>query len=219
MLTLSLLLWTGCGGDKPPAPEADRARALAEMERLTAAAPVAETPPAVEGAALVPIEITWEGVGLLHQSYFSDREAMTALSVALAPYLTGPVQLFIRYDNKTFQGQLRVRVPPSGFLRPPAESGQSIDLAALAPITTALASYRRAIASRFDVRVDGFSVGLELYRGPSICVIGVGGAPPPDGRVVSPCVQVNGVEICGEPSATGVSFAEDRLKKIADCFP
>ena len=37
-----------------------------------------EAPPAVEGAALVPIEITWEGVGLLHQSYFSDREAMTA---------------------------------------------------------------------------------------------------------------------------------------------
>ena len=72
---------------------------------------------------------------------FAVREAMTALSVALAPYLTGPVQLFIRYDNKTFQGQLRVRVPPSGFLRPPAESGQSIDLAVLAPITTALASY------------------------------------------------------------------------------
>jgi hypothetical protein len=191
----------GCGGDEAPAPEADRARVEAEMERLTGAAPAPEAPPAAEGAALVPVEITWEGVGLLHQSYFSDREAMTALSVALAPQLAGPVQLFIRYDNKTFQGQIRVRVPPGGFLRPPAESGLSINLAGLAPITTALASYRRAIASRFDVRVDGFSVGIELYRGPSICLIGVGGPPPPDGRVVSPCVQVNGVEICGEPSA------------------
>ncbi|MEY3212693.1 MAG: hypothetical protein RIT28_3174 [Pseudomonadota bacterium] len=189
------------------------------MERLTAAAPAPEAPPAVEGAALVPVEITWEGVGPLHQSYFSDREAMTALSVALAPLLNGPVQLFIRYDNKTFQGQLRVRVPPGGFLRPPAESGRSIDLAALAPITTALASYRRAIASRFDVRVDGFAVGIELYRGPTSCVIGVGGAPPPDGRVVSPCVRVNGAEICGEPSASGVTFSEENLKKVADCLP
>ena len=189
------------------------------MERLTAAGPAPAAPPAVEGAALVPIEITWEGVGLLHQSYFSDREAMTALSVALAPSLAGPVQLFIRYDNKTFQGQLRVRVPPGGLLRPPAESGESIDLAALAPITTALASYRRAIASRFDVRVDGFSVGIELYRGPTSCVIGVGGAPPPDGRVVSPCVRVNGVEICGQPSASGVAFSADNFKKIEGCFP
>jgi hypothetical protein len=189
------------------------------MERLTAAAPVPEAPPAVEGAALVPVEITWEGVGPLHQSYFSDREAMTALSAALAPHLNGPVQLFIRYDNKTFLGQIRVRVPPGGFLRPPTESGRSLALAELAPITTALGSYRRAIASRFDVRVDGFAIGLELYRGPSICVIGVGGAPPPDGRVVSPCVVVNGVERCGEPSASGVTFGEEAFKQVSDCLP
>jgi hypothetical protein len=121
----------GCGGETAPAPETDRATAEAKMERLTAAAPAPSAPPPIEGAALVPVEITWEGVGLLHQSYFSDREAMTGLSVALAPLLAGPVQLFIRYDNKTFQGQLRVRVPPGGFLRPPSESGRSIDLAAL----------------------------------------------------------------------------------------
>lgn len=189
------------------------------MERLAAAGPAPEAPPAVEGAALVPVEITWEGVGPLHQSYFSDREAMTALSVALAPYLAGPVQLFIRYDNKTFLGQIRVRVPPGGLLRPPAESGGAIDLASLAPITTALASYRRAIAARFDVRVDGFAVGIELYRGPASCVVSVGGPPPPDGRVVSPCVSVNGVDHCGAPSGVGVTFPAESLTKVADCFP
>ena len=213
------MLGLGCGGETAPAPETDRATAEAKMERLTAAAPAPSAPPPIEGAALVPVEITWEGVGLLHQSYFSDREAMTGLSVALAPLLAGPVQLFIRYDNKTFQGQLRVRVPPGGFLRPPSESGRSIDLAALAPITTALASYRTSIASRFDVRVDGFAIGIELYRGPASCVVRVGGAPPPDGRVISPCVTVNGAELCGEPSASGVTFGEDAFKKVADCFP
>jgi len=88
----------------------------------------------------------------------------------------------------------------------------------LAPITTALATYRSAVASRYDVRVESFHVGIESFRGAHSCIFTVTGTPPPDGRVLSPCVEIDSQQQCGEPSADGTRFSPDAAATIRTCL-
>lgn len=216
---VGLLGALGCTPAPPPeplGPSAEEANAAAEA--LLQAEPVVTSPApkGVEGAELVPIEIVWEGIGALHKSYFSDQEAVTALSVALAPYIQGTVQLKISFNQQEHLGKIRIQLPPDALIQAvPANPAQ---LQQLAPITTALAVYRDHVANRFDLRVQSFHIGLDFFRGPVHCGVQVGGDRPPDGRLVSPCVLVNGQEICGQPSAAGVRFAEPAAGKIARCL-
>jgi len=174
-------------------------------------------PPPEADAELVPVEITWDGIGPLHKGYFQDREAMTRLSQDLAPWLTETVQLHIRYDSEEFVGHLLIRVPPEQLRRPP-KTGELFELAALAPLTTALATYRDDLASRFDFRIASFHIGLEFFRGPTHCQVAAAGSFPPDGTQVSPCVLVNSEERCGLPEAGGVRFPERDADPIRSCL-
>ena len=210
------------GCSDPPAPEplgpsAEEANAAAEallQEQLPRVALVA--PKSSEGAELVPIEIVWDGIGALHKSYFSEQEGVTALSVALAPYIQGTVQLKISFNQEEHLGKIRVQLPPGSLINLVATS--PAQLQQLAPITTALAVYRDHVANGFDLRVQSFRIGLDFFRGPVHCSIFAGGDRPPDGRLISPCVLVNGEEQCGQPTVQGVVFQGDAGEKIARCL-
>ncbi|MFT5586498.1 MAG: hypothetical protein ACI9VR_004097 [Cognaticolwellia sp.] len=173
-------------------------------------------PESAEGAELVPIEIVWDGIGALHKSYFSEQEGVTALSVALAPYIQGTVQLRVSFNQEEHLGKIRIQLPPGSLINlVPASPAQ---LQQLSPITAALAVYRDHVSNRFDLRVQSFRIGLDFFRGPVHCGIRAGGDPPPDGRLVSPCVLVNGEEKCGRPTAQGVVFQADARTQIARCL-
>ena len=192
-----------------------RQEALAALEVQPAPAPI-EAPEAPE--ELVPVEITWDGIGPLHKGYFQDREAMTQLSGDLAPWLSETVQLHIRYDSEEFIGDIVIRIPPGELRTLPAVEGGRVELAPLAPLTTALGTYRDALAARFDLRIASFRIGLETYRGPTHCRFGAAGTHPPDGTVVSPCVLINGIEHCGLPEAGGVRFDTTPADQLEVCL-
>lgn len=210
----------GCSDPPPPkplGPSAEEAIAAAEALLQEQPAVVASlAPKSADGAELVPIEIIWEGIGALHKSYFSEQEGVTALSVALAPYIQGTVQLKIFFNQEEHLGKIRIQLPPGSLIN--LVPGSPAQLQQLAPITAALAVYRDHVANRFDLRVQSFHIGLDFFRGPVHCGFVAGGDPPPDGRLISPCVLVNGQEQCGLPTAAGVVFQADAGKKIERCL-
>jgi hypothetical protein len=214
-VTLALLA-LACSGAPDTAPTADKD--AAEAAALAEQAPPAPPPPAPSDE-LVPVEIVWGGVGKLYKTYFQDQQALTELSGRLAPYVNAPAQLKIWYDSDDFVGGIRLIVPPGGWRTPPAAGRGAVDLQALAPVTVALATYRDAIAAKYDLRVQSlFAIGVDLIRGSTACEIEPIGEPPPDGRTVSPCPRVNGTEVCGMTGAGGVTFSGEDWAKVSPCF-
>jgi len=169
-------------------------------------------------AAPVQVVLVWEGIGNLHKGFFSDPVATTALSTDLAGTVQAPANIYVRYDSKAFVGSVRLQLRPDTLRLAVHSQDDLVDLQGLAPITQALASYRSDVAARFDVRIQSFSVGIESFRGATGCLFGVGGAPPPDGRLVSPCVEVNGQEHCGEPTLQGVRFPPEVARAVRTCL-
>lgn len=210
-------------------PSADEAIAQAEAQaearaEAQAASQASELAPKPGEASVVPpgkapeILLVWDNVGALYQSFFSHREPVTTLSTDLAGHANGPVNIRIRWDQEKFTGTIRLRVLPGTLVNPPLGSGSLVPLQQLAPMTTALATYRSDVAGRFDVRVASFKVAIESFSGARHCIFDVAGRPPPDGRLVSPCVQLNGKERCGTPEADGVRFSLDVADDIRACL-
>ena len=216
LAALSLFGLAGCFGSSDEAAEApskEAAEAAAE-----AAVPPPELPSPSDSDELVPVEITWQGVGDLYKTFFQDQAALTELSRRLAPHVKAPALLTIRYDSEAFVGGIRLVVPPGGWRTPPKSGRGAVDLQSLAPVTVALATYQTSLAERYDLRVQSlFSAGVDLYRGSRLCEVSALGEPP-DGRTVSPCVTVNGAEICGMPGDGGVRFADADWSKVSGCF-
>lgn len=211
---------TPAGPDRATAVAAAEAQAQAQAEVQAQAASGPGTVPAVDARTGVAPEIllVWDNVSDLYQSFFSHREPVTRLSEDLTGYANGPVNVHVRWDQKNFVGTIRLRVLPGTLLEPQLGAGAEVPLQALAPLTTALATYRSDVASRFDVRVASFKVALESFSGARHCVFDVAGRPPPDGRVVSPCVQINGTEHCGTPGPTGVTFPPAVADDLRACL-
>ena len=231
-----LLLLAACAQreverEEPP----DAAAAEAAAEALLEAVPVppAEPPseakptdgPAVgvqtSGAEVqepARLELQWTGIGPLHKGFFSDRAAVTRLSAGLAGEVRSPVPIAIRYDSTTFAGQLRLVLDPGALVRTVDHSRDRVRLQDLTVITQALAQYRSEVAGRFDFRLESFEVGIEAVRAGRSCVFRLAGPPPPDGRLVSPCVEINGSLHCGTPTAEGVRFSEAAAADVAACL-
>jgi len=172
----------------------------------------------VEGGEPLPVILIWEGIGALHKGFFSDGTARTALSVGLGGTLKPPANIYVRHDNEKFIGSVRLRLLPQTLALPVRREGDLVALQDLSPILQALASYRTDIAQRFDVRIASFSVGIESFRGSTSCIFGVTGDAPADGRVVDPCVQINGQARCGQPEAGGVRFEPEHARAVAECL-
>ncbi|MEL6344964.1 MAG: hypothetical protein AAFV53_17735 [Myxococcota bacterium] len=229
MIAAALLSILACDGGAPPTPtitpEQAEAKAEAMLEQAddtpttdTPSAPPAATSTDGGGGEPVQVVLVWEGISALHKGFFSDAKATAGLAQGLSGTLADPADVYIRYNSVDMVGDLRIQLRPGQLERPPKMDGDVIDLQALAPITTALASYRSDIAARFDFRIESFRVGLEAYRGARVCIFSVAGKPPPDGRLLSPCVDINGQKQCGEPTTGGVRFAADVAKDIRACL-
>ncbi len=223
--------------DSPPAqpvePDAATAEAAAEALLEAQAPPSADEPtadaaPATGGGDVTPgepalvdpvqPELQWSGVGNLHKSFFADTAVIQQLSADLTGEVRSPAPIAVRYDSQAFTGQIHLLLDPGALPRPVGAQGDVIRLQDLAPLTTALARYRSAVAARFDLRVESFSVAIESVRSGRACTFRVAGPPPPDGRLVSPCVHINGADRCGEPTPEGVRFAADAAADVRACL-
>jgi hypothetical protein len=222
MLAISL----SCAESPEPVPgtsEPDRATAVAAAEAQAArrVAPAASSEPSVRPSrdGVAPqVLLVWDNVGDLYQSFFSKTEPVTRLSEDLAGYANGPVNVRIRWDQENFLGTIRLRVLPGTLIDPALGSGPVVPLQELSPLTTALATYRADVASRFDVRVASFKIAVESFSGARHCVFPVLGTPPPDGRIVSPCVELNGQERCGNTVLGGVEFSPEVAEDLRACL-
>lgn len=166
----------------------------------------------------VQVVLVWDGISHLHQSFFADPDIVTSLSAGLTGEVRGPANVYVRYDATNFRGSVRLQVLPDTLVRKPRRTGDALLLQDLAPITVALARYRSDVASQKDLRIESFKVGIESFRGPRACIFEVAGRPPPDGRLVSPCVEINGKQQCGSPTPEGVRFPADVAADIATCL-
>ena len=224
-----------CGDPPPPAaPELDPAEAEAAAEALLAAQDASAQAPAPEGAPQdgpaavvvgevetvepVQIELKWDGIGNLHKGFFADPAVVEPLGAGLAGEVRGPVPVVVRYDSKEFTGQIRLQLDPGRLERSVRVEGDRIALQDLSGITTTLAEYRSGVSGRFDLRVESFTVGIESIRAGRACVFGLAGPPPPDGRLVSPCVEINGRVRCGEAAPNGVRFPPDVAQDVLACL-
>jgi hypothetical protein len=195
------------------------AAAVALLEQ--APAPSLSAPASAEGAQiaeLAQVVLVWEGISGLYKGFFSDTDAVTELAEGLGPWLESPVDVTIRYNAEDSVGDILIKLRPGQLRQPVLVDGDTIDLQGLTPITSALATYRSSIASRFDFRVESFRVSLESYRGARVCQLMLAGAPPPDGRLISPCVLINGEGVCGQPTQAGVIFPTPSAVALAACL-
>ena len=184
--------------------------------------PSSGTAPTITGSG-VPVELQFFGVGPLHKGFFTDPEAVTALSRALGPCVEGTAQVRVRWDAEERIGRLRLKVPPDGLTCLPVTTDEGWDLSPLEPVGRALAAYRDRVAGAFDYRLASFRLGVSFTRGSHQCVLKAAGQHPPDGTRWSPCVDFAGVERCGEGSredgVTTLSFADERSRRdLAACF-
>ena len=217
---MSLLLLAACTG--APTAEEERAAAEATAEALAGSADPGPSPTVSAGslddAEPVQVVLVWDGIGPLHKSFFSDQEAVTELATDLAGHLKPPADVHVRYDSQEMLGDIQLRLAPDALVSPVAATQERVNLQALVPITTALASYRSNVAARFDFRVESFRVGIESYRGHRICQLSLAGTPPPDGTLISPCVTINGQQHCGEAAAEGVTFSQEAAAHLRACL-
>lgn len=215
-----LSLWVvvlGCSEGPPPPSAQELADAAAVVQAQSAPPP----PPLIEGEGL-PVQFIWENIGSLHQGFFSDEAAVARLSRTLAPSLKSPPRVRVRYDELERVGTIQLVLAPSDLLSPITASEAGVDLLALRPLAMPMASYRDAIADRYDVRVRNFRVGIQLTGAGEVCSVGLAGELPHDGSVLSPCLTLGEYtaserRLCGEPAGALVRFPEHPGQVLA-CF-
>ena len=167
-----------------------------------------------------PLDLVWnwDGVGGLYQGFFLSVEPRLRLATELSRSMAGPVDMHVRYDSQEFIGQIRVRLQNSVLSNNVTFHDDKVDFAGLVPVTMALAQYRETIASRYDIRVASFQVGIETIGDRVTCELSISGDPPADGSVISPCIIISGVEKCGEPTLAGYRFKKDNITLLQRCF-
>ncbi len=199
-------------------PERDAQPTRAEAEAQARVAPVPERVPLPPGSPEVGVELSFTGVAPLHRGFFGDGEARSRLGRDLAGHVSDPARVAVAYDSQEFLGTIQLELQPGGILTPVSRQEDHLELGALAPITVALAGYRSDLAARFDYRIQSFRVRLFSVRGLHSCIFDITGVAPPDGRTLSPCVVIDGIEHCGQPGEGGVLFQSEAADLIADCL-
>jgi hypothetical protein len=209
------LVLAACDAAEPEAPPKPE---RAEVEAIARPAPVPEAEPLPPGSPQLGVEVSFVNVAPLHRGFFGEDDARAKLGRELAGKVSDPAKLAIAYDNEQFLGTIQLELVPDGIQQAVRRNGDTVTLGDLAPITVALANYRSDLAARFDYRIQSFRVRLFSVRGLRSCIFDITGLAPPDGRTISPCVIIDGIEHCGQPGAAGVSFEPDVARDIAVCL-
>ncbi len=216
-----LVVWVAACGDPapPPEPPVDPVSARAEAEALArTVAPPTEAPVVTSSGAPAELVFSWHEVGPLYQGFFLDQVAVTQLATDWSGRLSGRANVHVYWDEANDIGRIRLQLLPGTLNSPVGGEGEVLRLQDLAPLTEPLARYRERLAGQFDVRIASFRVELESVRGARLCVVSIIGGHPPDGRVISPCVELNGREVCGRPEAAGVRFAAEQAEDLRACL-
>ncbi len=173
--------------------------------------------PATKGG-VAPVALVWSGIGELHKGFFTTEDILVRLAQDLHGTVKGTPRVHIKFDSRWHTGWIQLQLGSEALLLKTEGPQGLIHLQALAPITTALARFRSAVAGRYDMRVDSFHVGIDAQHGLVRCVFEVAGTPPPDGRELSPCVSVGGTKHCGTPQADGLRFDAGVAATIRECL-
>lgn len=207
-----------CGGNPAVAPVISEPvpviEAKAPVDRTTAAV----APIKAASGEPAQIVLVWEGVASLHKGFFSEPEFVHQLGRDLAGHVKPPINVYISFDSDRHVGRILVRLLPDTGMGLWKANGEGVDLTALSPVFQGLARYRSSVSSRFDTRVNAFRVGIDAYRGTQHCRFVPAGTPPPDGTVVDRCVQLNGVERCGQGEGTNLQFGKESQAAIERCL-
>ena len=211
-----------CGGS-PEEPVVADAEVASEPPKADVPVPPVpqESPPVIKRTSsgdVPPVVLVWTGIGDLHKGFFTTQDIVTALTFALDGTVAPPANVHIRFDSRWHKGWIQLQLRPGTLKLKVGGEGDVIRLQDLSPIMQGLATYRSTVSARYDMRVESFHVGIESYRGPMRCVFGVGGLPPPDGKTVSNCVEINGQSHCGEQEPGGFRFTSEVAAKIRDCL-
>lgn len=199
--------------------EAEVVEQLAEAAPSAApvAAPVATGAPVPASAA--PVTFVWDHIGKLHQSFFRDAGATARLASDLAPHLTAAPRVKISYDDPKVQGFIAVELGKGGLTRPLVTTPTSVVLQDLAPLTTALSTYRDGIAMRYDLRIANFQAVVAMENAGITCRFMPVKTSPNNGTVISPCIVLGGAPICGEPGdGASVGFPAETMKRLRLCL-
>jgi len=192
MLPLALIgAQLGCA--PPPEP-------LPPPPSSISSAPVVSAPPLVvaDGGEAVNIALGFQGVSPLYQGYFRTQEWVAQLAVDLGACFDNTVEVIVSYDSEVHIGRIFIPVERGGLRCRPVVGPDGVDLSPLVPVGRALARYRDAVSAARDVRVASFRAGLRFGFGANLCDIWLGGQFPPDGTAFSPCIHLQGHEVCGD---------------------
>ncbi|MBW2255197.1 MAG: hypothetical protein JRI25_11435 [Deltaproteobacteria bacterium] len=213
----------GCGRDEAPiGPEPTGEPTVVSVASPVPAEEAIEEAGAVTLNAAVPVELYFYGVSALHQSFFSNADAVGDLGAALGACLSETAQVAVSWNEEERIGRIFLRVPPEALSAClPQDGAGGVDLSPLEPVGVALAAYRDRVAGAFDFRVASFRIGVSFTRGARTCTVWAAGQHPPDGRAWSSCMDFHDRTACAgaaDEGVTRIALQGADLKYARDCF-
>lgn len=161
------------------------------------------------------VRLKFKGVGRLYRGFFAEKAGVQALGKGLAGCVAGEASVVVTYDDTHRIGRIVVDVPVQALTCHGALGEDGLELSGLAPLGKAVAAWRDDIASKKDLRVWSFKVGVAVRDGMGGAILWARGQYPTDGSTFSPCVGVDGIERCaaGErrDGTSKLSFADKKV--------
>ena len=163
----------------------------------------------------MPLVVAYDGVGHLHQGFFNTEKLVTAVAKGLGGCVSGTAEVVVKYDDETRIGSIVLHTVGDQLRCAPVRQGESYDLKPLIPVARTLASYRDGVSNGFDLRIGSFRTGIRVLHGSQVCEVWTGGQFPPDGSTFSPCVHLQGHEVClGEDRHAGITSLHVKDAKV-----
>lgn len=212
-----VLMLLACGAPEAPPPPPGAPAAPAVDGEQVERGPVVI--PAAEGS--VPVMLAFQGVGNLHKGYFRTDDLVGGLSDGLAGCVDDHAEVMVAWDGEKNLGTILLHTVGTQLTCRPSPTPEGFDMRALQRIGQTLAGYRDGVAGRFDLRIASFRTGVRVLRGTQVCDVWFGGQFPPDGSTMSPCVHLQGHEVCMGPRHDGVTelvVDGDTRKALKACF-
>jgi hypothetical protein len=164
------------------------------------------------------VVLVWDGISNLHRSFFLDASAVEQLGRDMVGLVKPPANIHISFDMDRHIGRIHIKLLPDTAIGLSGGEGEVVNLASISPLLQGLARYRSSVAARYDTRVEAFRIGIDSYRGLTHCRFTASGPLPPDGTVVSGCVDLNGVSTCGQPVDGGLLYSAADAEKVRSCL-
>jgi len=174
-------------------------------------------------AEAVPLVVVYDGVGHLHQGFFNTEKLVKAVAKGLGGCVSGTAEVVVKYDSDNRIGTIVLHTVGDQLQCRPTATSKGFDLSPLEPITRTLAGYRDGVANGFDLRIGSFRTGVRVIKGTQVCEVWSGGQFPPDGSTFSPCVHLQGHEVCTtsdrhEGLTELIPTTDDVRRQLASCF-